>query len=98
MGPMSLSTNRDGILRQRYPGPLFQLSENQLATFGRAGSEESHEELILPFVCEPGAKLVDHICCHGPCVVRVEDHPELQEFGKMAREMFGPPQNTRGDE
>ena len=37
---------------------------------------------------------VDSFRRHGPCVVRLEDHPELQEFGKMAREMFGSRQNA----
>lgn len=37
---------------------------------------------------------VDSFRRRGPCVVRLEDHPELQEFGKMAREMFGSRQNA----
>ena len=27
---------------------------------------------------------------YGPCVVRLEDHPELQQFNRLAKERFGP--------
>ncbi|KAI1967015.1 ADP-ribose diphosphatase [Ophidiomyces ophidiicola] len=40
---------------------------------------------------------VDPIPRGGPCVIRLEDHPELQEFGKTAREMFGSPPNRHRD-
>ncbi|PGH01798.1 hypothetical protein AJ80_08965 [Polytolypa hystricis UAMH7299] len=104
-------------IHPRFPAPLFQLSEHQLETLSRAGSQGSHEELglSLPFQCGPGARQIDHYTAFrdlniyrdryerrvdpiprgGPCVVRLEDHPELQEFGKKAREMFGLPQNRQ---
>ncbi|KAI1911771.1 ADP-ribose diphosphatase [Ophidiomyces ophidiicola] len=40
---------------------------------------------------------VDPIPRGGPCVIRLEDHPELQEFGKTAREMFESPPNRNRD-